>query len=99
MGAARFLLLAAFSGSAHASGIQVDVVPNFIGAGLGSTTQYLGGKERVWGIAPGARVKLENNRFLELYGPIADMNVLNSPSWEFGPAVSYRFGRSDVSDP
>ena len=84
--------------AAGAAGIQVDVVPNFVGAGLGSTTEYLGGKERVWGIAPGARVALEKNRFVEVYGPLADMNLLDSPSWEFGPAISYRFGRSDVSD-
>jgi outer membrane protein len=87
------------AGSAAAAGIQVDVVPNFVGAGIGSTTEYLGGKERVWGIAPGARVALEKNRFIEVYGPLADMNLADSANWEFGPAVSYRFGRSDVSDP
>lgn len=84
---------------AAAAGIQVDVVPNFVGAGLGSTTEWMGSRDRVWGIAPGARVKLEKNRFVEVYGPIADMNLLDSPSWEFGPALAYRFGRSDVSDP
>ena len=87
------VVAAVAAGSAAAAGIQVDVVPNFVGAGLGSTTEYLGGKERVWGIAPGARVALENNRFVEVYGPLADMNLVNSPNWEFGPAVSYRFGR------
>jgi outer membrane protein len=87
------VVAAVAAGSAAAAGIQVDVVPNFLGAGLGSTTEYLGGKERVWGIAPGARVALEKNRFIEVYGPLADMNLVNSPNWEFGPAVSYRFGR------
>ena len=27
------------------------------------------------------------------------MNLLDSPNWEFGPMVSYRFGRSEVQDP
>jgi outer membrane protein len=98
-GAARFFLLAAFTGSAHASGIQVDVIPNFIGAGLGVTTEWLGAKDKVWGIVPGGRAALEKNRFVEVYGPMADMNLLDSPNWEFGPFVSYRFGRSDVKDP
>jgi len=98
-GAARFLLLAAFAGGAHASGIQVDVIPNFIGAGLGVTTEWLGAKDKAWGIVPGGRTALENNRFVEVYGPMADMNLLNSPNWEFGPFVSYRFGRTEVKDP
>ena len=84
---------------AFATGIQVDVIPNFVGAGLGSTTEWIGAKDRIWAIVPGGRVQLEKNRFVEVYGPIADMNLLDSPSWEFGPMVSYRFGRSEVEDP
>lgn len=96
---ARFFLIAWFAGAAHASGIQVDVIPNFVGAGLGVTTEWMGAKDRVAGIVPGGRVALEHNRFIEVYGPIADMNLLDSPNWEFGPMVSYRFGRSEVKDP
>jgi MipA family protein len=50
-------------------------------------------------VIPGGRVQLKKNRFVEVYGPIADMNVLDSPNWEFGPMASYRFGRSEVEDP
>jgi MipA family protein len=82
-----------------AAGIQVDVIPNFVGAGLGVTTEWLGSKDKVAGIAPGGRVALESNRFIEVYGPMADMNLVDSPNWEFGPAISFRFGRSDVKDP
>ena len=96
---ARFFLLACFAGATHASGIQVDVIPNFVGAGLGVTTEWMGAKDKVAGIVPGGRVALEHNRFIEVYGPIADMNLLDSPNWEFGPMVSYRFGRSEVQDP
>ncbi|HEU4922382.1 MAG TPA: MipA/OmpV family protein [Burkholderiales bacterium] len=94
---ALFLFLS--SSNASASGIQVDVIPNFIGLGLGVTTEWHGSNDKVAGIAPGARASLEKNRFIEVYGAIADMNVLDSPNWEFGPMVSYRFGRSEVEDP
>ncbi len=85
--------------AAWASGIQVDVIPNFVGAGLGSTTEWLGAKDRIWGLVPGARIQLENNRFVEVYGPMADVNLMDHPNWELGPALTYRFGRTDVSDP
>jgi hypothetical protein len=42
------LLLFLFSSTASAAGITVDVIPNFVGAGLGSTTEWLGSKERIW---------------------------------------------------
>jgi MipA family protein len=97
---ARLALLGALAApAALANGIQVDVIPNFIGAGLGVTTEWMGAKDKVAGIVPGGRVALENNRFIEVYGPIADMNLLDSPNWELGPMVSFRFGRSDVQDP
>jgi outer membrane protein len=99
VGAARFVFLGILAGSAQASGIQVDVIPNFVGAGLGVTTEWLGAKDKVAGLVPGGRVALEKNRFVEVYGPMADMNIVNHANWEFGPFVSYRFGRSDVKDP
>ena len=99
LGVVALLAASAAASSAGAAGIQVDVIPNFIGAGLGVTTEWLGAKDTVAGIVPGGRVALEKNRFIEVYGPIADMNVLDSPNWEFGPMVSYRFGRSEVKDP
>ncbi|HEX6691417.1 MAG TPA: MipA/OmpV family protein [Burkholderiales bacterium] len=95
----RFLAALLFPGAAQASGIQVDVLPNFAGAGLGVTTQWMGSKDKIVGLVPGGRMQLENNRFVELYGPTFDMNVLTIPQWEFGPVVSYRFGRADVDDP
>ena len=79
--------------------IQVDIIPSFVGAGAGVTTEWMGAKETVTGIAPSGRVALEDNRFIEVYGPFADMNLLASSNWEFGPVLMYRFGRSDVSDP
>jgi MipA family protein len=59
----------------------------------------MGAKDRVIGFAPAARVQLQGNRFAELYGPFADVNLLETPNWGLGPMVSYRFGRKDVDDP
>src|SRR5262245_57320809 len=88
------------TGTASAQGIRVDdVIPNFVGAGLGVTTQWLGSKDMVWGIVPGGRMELENRRFIEVYGPAFDMNLLDHPHWEFGPAGALRLGRKDVKDP
>ena len=83
----------------RAAGIQVDIIPKFAGAGLGVSTEWLGSKDQIWGVVPGGRMQLENNRFVELYGPTFDMNLLDSSNWEFGPVLSYRFGRADVKDP
>ena len=79
--------------------MQIDVIPSFVGAGVGVTTEWLGAKDMVTGVAPGGRVALENNRFIEVYGNFADANLLASPNWELGPVVMYRFGRAGVSDP
>jgi outer membrane protein len=93
------LLILFLSRSAWGVGIQVDVIPNFVGVGAGVTTEWLGAKDTITALVPGARVQLENNRFIEVYGPIADMNLIDHPNWEFGPMVSFRFGRKDVEDP
>ena len=90
------LLLA---GAARAVGPTVDVLPNFVGVGAGVTTEWMGSKDRIAGVAPGARVSFSKHRFAEWYGPTGDVNVLDVPNWEFGPALSYRFGRSEVTDP
>lgn len=81
-----------------AAGLTVDIVPNFIGLGIGSTTEWMGAKDRVIGVVPAGRVQFQGHRFAELYGPFLDVNLLNVPNWEFGPMVSYRFGRKDVDD-
>jgi len=87
------------SPSLAAAGLTVDIIPNFVGLGVGSTTQWMGSKDRVIGVVPAARVQLEGHRFAELYGPFGDVNLLDVPNWELGPMLSYRFGRKDVDDP
>src|SRR5215831_9660325 len=81
-----------------AAGLTVDVIPNFVGLGVGATTEWMGARNHVGGIVPAGRVQFQGNRFAELYGPFADVNVLDIPNWEFGPMLSYRIGRKDVDD-
>jgi MipA family protein len=83
----------------RAAGLTVDVIPNFVGGGVGVTTEWMGSKDSVFGLVPGGRVKFSSHRFAELYGPLMDVNVLDVPNWEFGPMLNYRFGRKDVEDP
>lgn len=83
----------------RAAGLTVDVIPNFVGIGAGVTTQWMGSSDYVPGVVPAARWQFQGNRFAELYGPFVDVNVLDVPNWEFGPMLSYRFGRKGVDDP
>ena len=81
-------------------GIGTDLIPNFVGVGVGSTSQFTGSSQRTVGVVPGARYKFEGSeRFFEWYGPLADVNVLDSRVWQFGPALNLRFGRKNVDDP
>jgi outer membrane protein len=77
----------------------IDFLPNLVGVGLGMTSQFAGSRDKVFGIVPGARVKIgDGNRFFEWYGPAGDINLLDSPNWQLGPALGVRFGRKDVDD-
>ena len=39
-----------------ATGLMVDVVPNFFGLGVGSTTEWMGSADQVVGLVPAGRV-------------------------------------------
>jgi outer membrane protein len=80
-------------------GMGSDLVPDFVGIGVGSTSQFSGSAQRTVGVVPGLRYQLEGSeRFVEWYGPLADVNLLESRAWQFGPALNLRFGRKDVDD-
>jgi outer membrane protein len=90
------MLVASEYAAAFAS---IDVLPNLIGVGLGATPAYSGADEYIGGVVPGLRYTFkDSNRFIEWYGPTADMNLLDSPTWQIGPALGLRFGRSNVKD-
>ena len=48
------LLFFIFSQRAWSVGIQVDVIPNFVGVGVGVTTEWLGSKDTITALVPGA---------------------------------------------
>lgn len=85
------------AGSSNAQ--TIDVLPNFVGGGLGATTQYSGADEYIGGLLPGGRYQFKDSqRFVEWYGPTGDWNLVDSPTWQLGPALGLRFGRSNVKD-
>ena len=83
----------------HAAGLSVDIVPNYVGAGVGATTEWMGSKDYVGGLVPGGRMQFSKHRFVEVMGPVVDVNLLDVPNWELGPMLTYRLGRKDVEDP
>lgn len=97
--AASLVLLLGHS-SAEAGGISLDdVVPNFFGVGAGVTTEWYGSRDSIAGAVPGARIALEEGRFVEWYGPYFGMNLVDDTHWEAGPVLNVRLGRSEVEDP
>ncbi len=84
---------------ANASPLDLPgTIPNMVGAGIGSTTEYAGGNERMIGVLPGLRYTTESGRLLEWYGPYAQFNFGGLTGFQFGPAVSLRLGRKNVDD-
>src|SRR5688572_3345271 len=80
-------------------GMGSDLVPNMVGIGVGSTPQFAGSKDTIAGAVPGVRYQFQDSeRFAEWYGTLADVNLLESRHWQFGPALNIRLGRSDVDD-
>ncbi|MGN5476031.1 MipA/OmpV family protein [Cupriavidus basilensis] len=71
-----------------------------VGLGVGSTTEFAGGKDRMIGVsARRALQRRPGGRLLEWYGPYAQFNFGGLTGFQWGPAVSLRLGRSGVDDP
>jgi len=101
MVAAALLAAGVFFSSAPARAEEPpkNIIPNFVGLGVGVTPEYSGSDDYVGGVAPGVYYQFkDSNRFIEWYGPIIDANLLDSPNWQIGPIFSFRFGREDVDD-
>lgn len=99
----RLLAGAAISvASWNAAALPIDLpgtIPNMVGIGIGSTTEYAGGNERMIGVLPGLRYTTDSGRLLEWYGPYAQFNFGGLTGWQYGPALSLRLGRNNVDDP
>lgn len=74
-------------------------LPNMVGLGVGSTTEFAGGKDRMIGVVPGVRYVTPGGRLLEWYGPYAQFNFGELTGFQWGPAVGLRLGRNNVDDP
>jgi outer membrane protein len=75
-----------------------ELVPNFVGAGVGFVPEYIGSSRTVVGGAPGGRVALGGERFVTLAGPFLEANLVNSAWFHAGPVLNLRFGRTDAHD-
>lgn len=75
-----------------------QLVPNYFGLAGGVTPEWAGAKDDMAGVVPGARVKLDNNRYAEWYGPYAGIKVNQDMNFEWGPAMVVRLGRQEVEN-
>lgn len=73
-------------------------MPNFVGVGAGVTPDFHGSSDDLFGAIPGARVTLEDNRYVEWFGTYAGMKVNSHENFEYGPAVIFKLGRKDVDN-
>lgn len=94
------ILLSAISSEPMAASFDLPgSLPSMVGGGIGSTTDYAGGKDRMLGIVPGLRYVTSSGNLFEWYGPYAQYNFGGLTGVQYGPAVSLRLGRNDVDDP
>jgi hypothetical protein len=79
--------------------IITPTMPNYVGFGLGVTTDYIGADDYFFGGLPLARYQFKDSqRYASLVGTFVDFNLINHPIIRFGPTAQLRFGRSDVSN-
>jgi outer membrane protein len=91
--------LAAPSKAQDAVPIITPTMPNYVGFGLGVTTDYIGADDYYFGGLPIARYQFkESYRYASLVGTFVDLNLIDHPIIRFGPTAQLRFGRSNVSN-
>ncbi len=96
--AAAMLALGATVVQATPVDLPPGALPNMVGLGIGSTTQFAGGKDRMIGVVPGVRYTTDSGRLFEWYGPYAQFNFGGLTGFQWGPAVGLRLGRKNVDD-
>jgi outer membrane protein len=79
--------------------IEVPGVRNFVAAAVGVVPDYLGSNDYTIGAAPAGVIKFgDSDRYVRLIVTDINVNLIDSKTWSFGPALNYRIGRSDVDD-
>ena len=83
-------------GSACASPVDFsNALPNFFGAGIGSTTEYAGGKDRIVGVLPGMRYVTSGGHLFEWYGTYTQYNFGSLTGFQWGPALALLSGTTE----
>jgi MipA family protein len=84
---------------AQQSAIEVDNAPTVMGILVGAAPDYLGSKEYKGIAAPFLKYTLPGTyQYLLLRGTELSVNLINDPSFRFGPVLNYRPGRDDVDN-
>lgn len=74
--------------------------PNLIGVGVGLTPDYPGASSRSLVAAPMFNYEFKDSgRSITVAGPLVSFNVIDDQSFNAGPMLRYKPGRSDVDDP
>ena len=97
------LTLGAASGPAFAQSsdfaFEVPGVRNFVAGVAGLVPDYLGSDDYRFVAGPMGVIRFgDSERYARLVATDLNVNLLDSKTWSLGPAVNYRFGRSDVDD-
>jgi len=87
-----------FAMPARAEDPMDGILPNYVGAGAGVAPEYLGSRRSTFGAAPAVRWQFDGQRYVSVLGPRVEVNLLNSPNFQVGPILNYRFGRSGADD-
>jgi MipA family protein len=78
---------------------DLENMDNAVGIGIGMLPDYQGSNDYMVGGAPFAKLTLpKTDYYARLLVADLQVNVINHPVFRFGPAINYRFGRSDVED-
>ena len=84
---------------AQQAAIEVDNAPTVVGVLVGAAPDYLGSKEYKGVIAPFLKYTLPGTyQYLLLRGTELSINLINHPSFRFGPVVNYRPERGSVEN-
>jgi len=79
---------------------DLENMDNAAGIGIGMMPDYQGSNDYMVGGAPFFKITLmpKTDYYVRLLATDLQANIINSPVFRFGPAINYRFGRSDVED-
>ena len=78
---------------------ELDEMDNAVGVGIGVLPDYQGSNDYIVGGAPFFKITLpKTDYYARLLATDLQVNIINHPVFRFGPAINYRFGRSDVED-